>query len=281
MPRMKHTLGYYLEQNGTLTPDTDQMRDVASAEWYVKLVEFFDALIWQYYDDRVVFINNKFDPDDEQATVENLIQSFAIHLRSRARSYEKLYKTTILDYNPLWNVDGVEVTERELKQTGDETLKHTGTDSNTKSGNETDSKAGKEANTKTGNMTDAGSGSDDTLHQNTTFDSDTLYDTAKETMTAGTTHTTTYNSVKDEQTFTDRVDTHTYNAVKDQTDYNSQSKNSRNLQDTETITKTRSGNIGVTMSGQLLKDSRGEALEFDFFKTVVHECVNLVSYALY
>ena len=275
-----HTLNYYLDQAGTLTPTDDQMRDISTAEWWIKVGEQFDSMIWLYWADREVFYNDRFPEDDDVTTASNLVKTFALFLRSRARMYEKLYKTTVLDYNPLYNVDAYEFTNRELEQTGSTTNNHTGDDTATRSGSESDSKAGSETNVRSGNMTEAGSGSDDTVHQNTTFDSDTLYNTAKDTMTAGTTTTTTYNDVTDTSSFTDREDTHTYNDVQNKIDYNSSTEDIRDLKDKEGITVRRYGNIGVTMSGQLLEDSRREA-SYDFIKQVVQDCINTVSYAIY
>lgn len=276
----KHTLNYYLDQAGTLTPTDDQMRDISTAEWWVKVGEQFDNMIWLYWADREVFYNDRFPEDDDATAASNLVKTFALFLRSRSRMYEKLYKTTVLDYNPLYNVDAYEFTNRELEQTGSTTNNKTGDDTATRSGSESDSKAGSETNVRTGNMTEAGSGSDDTVHQNTTFDSDTLYNTAKDTMTAGTTTTTTYNDVTDTSSFTDREDTHTYNDVQNKIDYNSSTEDIRDLKDKEGITVRRYGNIGVTMSGQLLEDSRREA-SYDFIKQVVQDCINTVSYAIY
>ena len=68
--------------------------------------------------------------------------------------------------------------------------------------------------------------------------------------------------------------------MKDETNYNSADLFDRNLKDTEAIVKRRYGNIGVTKSTELIRDQRS-TVEFDFFKRVVKDCVNCVSYALY
>ena len=100
--------------------------------------------------------------------------------------------------------------------------------------------------------------------------------------------TTTYNNVKDETSFNQREDTKSYNNVKDsrtftnrkdKTTYSSGNTNTRNLSDTEHIEHRRFGNIGVTKSTDLI-DSQRETVLFDFFKKLVHDCVNLCTYAV-
>ena len=275
-----HTLGHYLDLNSTLTPDDDALRDVSTSAWWCALKPFFDDLIWQYFSEREVFCTDKFDPRTPADTITNILRAFAINLKTRNYTYSRLYQTTILDYNPLYNVDAYEFEDRDLKQTGTNEHSHTGKDAATRTGNETDAKAGKEANTRTGNETDAPTGSSTQTKAVTTFDSATFKDTEQTTDAPGVTQTHTYNTVKDEQSFTDRLDTHTYNSVKDETEFNSKETENRNLNDIEAIVKRRYGNIGVTMSGQLLRDERNTVI-FDFFKKVVKDCVNCVSYALY
>lgn len=275
-----HTLGFYLDRNTTLTPDASALRDVSTSDWWMALEPFFDDLIWQYFSEREVFCTDKFDPRDPDETIRNILRSFAINLKTRNYTYSRLYQTTILDYNPLYNVDAYEFEDRELDQTGTNEHTKTGSDGTTRTGNETDTKAGKEASTRTGNETNAPTGSDTETTSNTTYDDNTFRDREKKVTSPGVTSTVTYNSVKDEQSYTDRVDTHTYNSVQDETTYNTNDLDNRNLHDKEAITKRRYGNIGVTKSTELIRDERNTVL-YDFFKSVVKDCVNCVSYALY
>lgn len=329
------------------------MGEYSDTDWWTAAADHFDDLLWLYYPDRTVFLNKRFpyDPSDpDNATniaqvIANITKTFAIYLKSNNYKYSKLYGTIIAEYNPLYNVDAWEQTERNLTQTGtvdisksgydknaksgDDTLDYMGTEDVTRSGNETLAKEGTEARTRTGNetldyegseaLTKSGSedlshtGSKETTTQKTTYDSATFYDTEKVTETPPT-DTTTYNSVADTKTFTDRTDTKTYNSVEDKTSfddrvdtktyndvkdsksftgrkdkqnynstntmtYNSGSGEDRNLEDNEVTKVRRYGNIGVTASQDLLEKERNVAL-FDFYKTVVHDCVNLISYAV-
>lgn len=346
---LKHTLGYYQDAaGGSLMPAESALRPIANSDWWTSLSDYFDDLIWQYYADRQVFISDKFNPDDEAGTIANIKRAFAINLKSKAKIYEDLYKSTQLEYNPLYNVDATEHTERTLRQTGEGSHTKSGNDTITTSGSETDEKAGKEATTRTGSETDEKEGKEATTRTGdetdekagseantrtgdtttshlgdntetvakTTYDSSTFYDTQKTTITPGATDTEAYNNIADTTTFTDRIDTHTYNDVKDEvtfddrvdthtytdvkdeltfddridthtyndvaheTAYDSADTEERDFTDTEIIEHRRFGNIGVTMSSQLQEDFR-RVSDWDFYKRVMSDCVNCVSYGLY
>ena len=315
MKCLKHTLNYYLDKYETLTPSDELMRDISTSEWWSYTKELFDSLIWQYFADRTVLINSKFDPEDEEKTVENILKSFAINLRSKNYTYSKLFETIMLEYNPLYNVDAFEFEDRTLDQTGNETTGYKGTEATTRSGSEKDAKNGTEATTRSGSEKDAKngtevttrsgsekdaktgteattrSGSEEELNQTTTYDSAAFYDTTKkittptnlkdETSFQNREDTHTYNNVKDETSFQNREDTHTYNNVKDEKSFtNREDEHIRDLNDTEHIERRRYGNIGVTKSTDLI-DAQRETVLFDFYKKVVRDCVNLVTYMIY
>lgn len=247
----KHTIGYYMDQygSGSLIPPDTMLRGIANSDWWTVLSDNFDDLIWQYFMDRQVFISDRFPLEDETQTYNNILRAFSINLRSKAEKYKRLYDIAIAEYNPLYNVDATEHTERDLKMegngshtlsgsdtnttSGSETFDKAGTETTTRSGSETDDKRGSETTTKTGSETDtkagtetttrSGSkdisydgGSDEKVIANTTFDDSTFQDVSKETTTPGATQTETYNSIADELSFSnDREDEHTYNDVAD------------------------------------------------------------------
>lgn len=278
-----HTLGFYLDKKGTLTPEVASLRDVAQSDWWAALEPFFDDLIWQYFSERELFCTDKFDPRDEEETYKNIIRSFSINLKTKSRQYDRLYNATQQEYNPIYNVDAYEYEDRTLDQTGTQQHTKTGSDSTTRTGSETDTKAGKEANTRTGSQTETPTGSDTETTANTTYDSASFLDREKKITEPGVTQTTTYNNVKDETSYIDRIDTHDYNQVKDENTYNTSDLDNRNLKDKEAIVKRRYGNIGVTKSSELIRDEMNTwgAAYMDVFKRIVKDCVNCVSYALY
>lgn len=147
-----YRLTKFLETHQTLTPTDTQMGAIAESAWWQYVKPFFDDEIWQFYDDRIVFLNRKFPEDDSTIAYQNIIRSFVINLKTKARQYERIYEVLQEDYNPLWNVDGV--TGIITKDT------HTGTDTVAKTGYDTSAQSGSDRVVGSGNATDAQSGSD-------------------------------------------------------------------------------------------------------------------------
>ena len=189
---------------------------------------------------------------------------------------------------------------------GSDNVQASGTDTST-------AEISKDETTRTGSQTAAKTGTDTHDHGVFTFD-----DTANskpssiDSDTFGSSETTTYNNVKDAHTAesesstqygrrdtttygrTDtmqygKTDTTTYGKTdtmtygkQDQMQYNSQNQETKDLLDEHIDLVIRQGNIGVTMSQQLL-DAELAAWDnekTDFFKRVVRECVNQVTYAV-
>lgn len=261
---IQHKIQTYLDL-GTLVPTNTQVgSDVVSSEWWSKLSPMFDDIIWLYYGDRTVFLNSRFNPNNQSECRENIRRTFGIYLKSRCRQIDRIYDAFMRDFNPLWNVDGVEGFISKDTHTGTDTTRHTGTDrvNRDDTGNIT----------KSGNETNVSSGTDTSIDSNTTYNSSTFYDNDKNTFNHGKSDTHTYNQVRD---------THDLHNL-DVTTYNSQNDETRNLTDNHVDLKVRQGNIGVTQSDKIL----GDAIRLyedeltDFFKYVVRCCINQVSYAV-
>lgn len=316
-----HKIENYLNDAETLAPSDSMMGEYANSDWWTAAKDHFNDLLWLYYADRVVFLSDRFpfDPEDPDSdfnkaiTISNIKRSFAIYLKSNDYKFSHLYNTIIMEYEPLFNVDGWEEIDRTLDQTGtveqtksgsdtvtksgDDEVEYSGSESSTRSGNEKTDYAGKEASTRTGSEDNEKSGTNTKTISKTTYDSGSFYDTEKEIESPNQFKDThTYTNLKDEKEFTNRSDTKTYNNVKDQRDYTNRKDTTtydssietaydsghtdeRNLNDTEHTKIRRYGNIGVTSAQNLLNQERQAAL-FDFYKMVVHECVNLVTYAV-
>lgn len=215
----------------TLTPTDEQMGSLATADWWTYVKPFFDDEIWQYYNERIVFLKPKFPEDNYITTKQNIIRSFVINLKTKARQYERLYGVIMEDYNPLWNVDGVTGVVAEDTHTGTDTRAKSGydtsalsgTDRSVLSGSDVDRLSGsdvgtlsgqdivvgsvdstkdynisKDDHTKTGNETIASTGNDVNEKKTATFDSQGNYlPTEQDTLQHGKVDTHTYNSVKD------------------------------------------------------------------------------------
>lgn len=259
-----HKIEKYLNI-GTLVPTNTQVgSEVASSEWWSKLSPMFDDIIWLYYADRTVFLNQRFNPSEEERTRENIRRTFGIYLKSRFRQLDKMYESFMADFNPLWNVDGVEGFVS--KDT------HTGTDAQTHRGKDTTLTEDNGSVTKSGNEVISSTGVDTSTDSNTTYDSSTFYDNEKNTLQHGKTDTHNYNSVKDTRDLDG----------KNEITYNSDLTNTKNLTDEHVDLRIRRGNIGVTKSIDLLESSMDmySSEFFDFYKYVVRCCINQVSYAI-
>lgn len=132
------------------------------------------------------YINDYLILDTPQNTVTNITDS-VVYLTNvlNRHKYSKLYATLNFEYNPIWNVDGTEITEHLGTDTstnvGNGTQAHTGTDktsrtnnqstSNTENGNHTHIGTDKTSTSNNQSSTMGGSDStDDTLHSDLTSD---------------------------------------------------------------------------------------------------------------
>lgn len=202
-----------------------------------------------------------------------------------------LIDSLTLYYNPLWNVDGKEITTEDIKKrTRDITDKF---------GNEnqytTQTQYGKDTNTiKHGNNTTytetmqygldetthtTGTHTDVTTHKTNPFnDSQTLYSTGQDELAITTyddkdsraihTDTATYNPHTDVTERDIHTDTVTYNPHAD----------THKIEDAahkDEITKERHGNIGVTKSTELLRDSR--ELAVDYYPIIMKDILKYIS----
>jgi hypothetical protein len=268
--------------DNSLLPSDSQVSTIKDKEWYTALKPHFDDLIWEYYADRVVFIDSRFKCDDDAATLINKIKrSFAILLKTKDYTFDKLYETTQLEYNPLWNVDGVVGTIHETTANEEKAETHTGSDTLTRDGDDTHKKTGKDK-TSIGETTDFTS--DDGTE---TTDYTTTYDSTDSTPPAEyLEHRTNEETGRTDKTDVDRSEEIEYGS-NDKLEYNSThtteydtetgGTSERYQKDLDLV--IRQGNIGVTKSTELI-DSQRETVLFDFFKTVVHECVNTCTYAV-
>ena len=213
---------------------------------------FKERVMLDKYSDEFYGWSESTDFTEYIALVKDSIDNTLI---ANAEKYSKLYYSMVAEFNPLWNVDGTEVTERELRQTGtvdssktgtetrditgDDTTTRTGTETNSKSGYDSATKTGTETTTKTGTEGTANTGTETTGHtgtdtqqtSNTAYDSATEYEVNKvldtkaltDTLTLDTDSTTTHNT----------TDTLTHNTT-DRQDFNSADTLTHNTTDTLT-----------------------------------------------
>lgn len=250
--------------------------------------DLLTAHIFQNYKDRIIYdrygdmFSDWNESEDFEVFAGMLEETIKTTLIGNKEKYRKIFEAQFLKFHPEWNVDGEEITERILNQTGTVNDQKTGDDTTTRTGNETDTKTGSETNTRTGSETNTETGSTTETTSRTTYDSPTFYDAEKVTTTPNqATDTKTYNQVTDTASFNDRTDTHTYNQVKDKTDYNNTNMNTRNLQDIEKTVYIRHGNIGVVSTVRLLQEYVEIAEQLNFLDIVAKDIVNSITYMTY
>ena len=221
--------------------------------------------------------------------------------------WDRLYTAYTSEYNPIWNVDG-SITETETRDlaadhTGTDTTGSTGTDTETHTGTETVADSGTDMETHTGTETVADSGTDSENRSGTDrketsgsvygFDSSGAVpaDSGSETVTAGIGTSTTYGKTEENtKNLTDstqygKTEENTKNLT-DSTTYGRTDTTTHNTKDTDTGTiireTKRGGNIGVTMTQQLLEaDSEyWNKVTSLFYHQVITDVVNEITYKI-
>ena len=170
----------------------------------------------------------------------------------RGHSFAKTYAALMAEYNPLWNVDGVEGLI--FKDT------HTGTDTNAKSGTDVNQASGSDTDRVTGSDSVASSGTDtDTLSGSDTYDKDITKEETTRTGSESNAKTGNDTDTRSVATFdsagvlgpessnrTDYLstDTKTYNSVKDSHTLDAQDKTTYGKIDTFVHGKTDTTTYG-------------------------------------
>ena len=238
---------------------------------YRKLFSYYfdDYASWDGSSDDYYYVGRRLDTD-----LKNCI-------RMNRYKWTNLYKSMILEFNPLWNVDAVEETTRTLEQDGTIETDRTGTDTTAHSGTITDAKSGKDTISNTGTDTTAYSGSETTAYSgsesdtlsgqdtvtkggsvqeetaNTTTESGDLFVATVKTTAPSDTETTVYGK-SNTKSFTNRNDTKSFTNRQDQRTLNTEeetafaSQNQRTHNDTDTLTH----NTNDTVTRDLLDTER-------------------------
>lgn len=227
------------------------------------------SILGLYYYDQSLFDNlnlpDDFTADDRTTLINNLLMECAeleciysnfefckaaIGFWSKARLpvWEKLYASTMFDYNPIWNKDGT-ITETRTKTYSDE---KSGTVENTKD---------------TSSSVEDGTASSRML--NVTTD-----DTTSTNQTAGFNSSGFVN--KDKSTVEhDYSDTETGRVTRTVTDTGSEEGSTTESgttsgEESEEYTRLEQGNIGVTSTQQLIREER-EVVQFEIDDYIIND----------
>lgn len=269
-------------------------------------------LLKRLFDVYTSFDCDQRDWDYLTTELDHIIKRCIIYNRYK---WGNLFKSSVLQFNPLWNVDGTEETVRTLEQDGTLTNARSGKDTLSYKGSEGLEYQGSESLTKAGKETTAYKGSEDIEYSGAENNNRTGTVTKEQSKT--TTESATYYAIEkntedyddllDEKTYIDRIDSKSYTNREDETSfanrsdtksfnnrsdvrsfdnrsdetsYNSSNTETRDLLDTERITKIRSGNIGVTKSTDLIQSFR-DILDFNVLDIVAHDIVNCITEGVY
>ena len=237
------------------------------------------------------------------ATITNVVYNMFLN------KWAKLYELLSLEFDPIENYNMMEeetvnrdTTDRTTHtgtqgttHTGTQGTTHTGTQADAQTGTQTNAQSGGTSTNSTGSGTSSGSGSNDSSiygfnsssavgeRENDSMTSATTSTTNTETFTTTRSDTRTDNLTN---TRTDNLtDTRTDNLTDTRTD-NLTDTRTDNLTDagtgTEDITRTltRSGNIGVTTSQQMIQSSI-ELWQWNFFDTVFRDIDSILTIQTY
>lgn len=310
-----YKLGQYIDEYSDILPSDTQVLPITNDDWYIAVKSQFNDIAWMYYYEREMLNGSRFPYNEPDISIENIKRCIAIYLIQNRRRYERIFNAYTADFNPLWNVDGVTGTVSEgnkrgydeLQNRGNDTTANSGKDSTVRTGNETHAGSGHDTKeteydstmTKNGTRELENEGQDIDTKQVSSYESQLWLDQEKntkefnnrkdtetftaledahegkdtETNTLGTTITDTYNNVKDETT----------HGLQTKTEYNSDHKTVYNSDDKFVEMVIRQGNIGVTRSDELITHAIElfNSVLYDFFKMVVRDCVNQITYRIY
>lgn len=277
----------YLDNNGTIFDNSTVISYVSgfygsAPEWLT--TQFLNMVAMTIYDD---FSTRELLADNTSVDSELINEINGRNARLLVRNkqkYDHLYKLFNLDYNPIWNVDGTETTQRELTNNSEtsgtttSTLKHNTRTENsnrdTMTYDTTDrmtynsgvSTSDSDTINRTDTRTDNLSENTEDNKARTTFDTSTFYDTDKTTFTKTNTGTSgNVESVSDIKTGSEsktgndtgtKTGTETRSITGEVTNTGTDSTSTTNsgLVDgstNENITLTRQGNIGVTTTQKM------------------------------
>ena len=243
--------------------------------------------IYNDYGDRIVFdeffeyiVDGWTNTAEEYESIhEHMVNNIIKCIIENRYRWGNLMKSCLLDFNPLWNVDGVTGEIRETTHTGKDTNSHKGKDTNSKKGYDTNVKSGNEQLDYNGSKTNTKGGNDITTTSNTTTESSDFYDATKNDTDYGQTDT---------ETFDNRNDKKTYNNVQEKIDYNSSTENEYNsslerlldLKDKDLFMQIKQGNIGVTTTTKLLNEFR-DYVNYNLLNVIAKDVVSDIAKGVY
>lgn len=227
----------------------------------------------------------EFTDSEDALTSEEKSQIADVVFSIYGDKWDKLYSLLSLEYDPISNYDMTET--EEIYGSNSEAVTRTGTDTTTHTGTQSDTNTGTQANAHTGTIgvssseTSSGTSNGNTATEIYGFNSSTG---VGDTDVGSSTGVSTSKSGTDTTTYND-TETRTDNLSHQRTD-NLTDLETRNMTDSTqgsnatTRTLTRSGNIGVTTSQQMVLSSI-DLYQWNFFNQVFEDIDSILTIQTY
>lgn len=256
----------------------DNIKKDYLTEYYANS-EIYDINMYTMY--KSLILNNTIEEcisDDNITLYNNIIKSV---ITINDYKYSTLYKTTVLEYNPIWNVDGKSVTTYGMYSVGNVIGNNTVT---TIYGEHNDSyvlgsKTDTSVNTYGERVNVNGARVTTDTKSVSAYDASTFSDTDKN-VTNQTEYTDTANSYKDNFTNTSGQATNTTKYGKIENTVNNSARNDNQTFSEHKDVIERQGNIGVTSTQNLIRQERDIAL-FAFYNIIFNDIINFISIGIF
>lgn len=300
-----------------------QLPPYDSDKWYLAIIPLINEYLFEYFGERNVILSRRaINVIKQGGTFNDLLdqveqdikRNINLVFNSNILKYRQMYDVMTTEYNPIWNVDGVETRVYTRDNTG--TVGHAGTNTGTQStsgsntgtqstsGSDTGTQSTSGSNTgtqgtsgtDTGTQTTADTTSVTSEHDVTTFDSQSYAHNDKTTDTHSGSITRTDNLAHSEtrtdnlahsETRTDNLahsETRTDNLAHSETrtdNLASSDTRTDNLKEEYSETYERHGNIGVTSSQSLVEQSLNLAGRMNFMEIVAEDIIKSITCNVY
>lgn len=191
---------------------------------------------------------------DHLQDYDTLVEYLTVFCSSMAYKWDNLLKTTKLDYNPIWNIDGTEIRTRDATDNYTQESGNTVTENSIGERNTTSTSGARSNSTTPGKVTQ--------LKENAVINSDKLKTAEK---------ITTENSTQTIENIGQGTDTFKSNATSDNQEITHGKKTSESLNERF----TRQGNIGVTSTQSLITQERN-VVDFNLLRTIAHDVAYVI-----
>ena len=255
-----------------------RITELLNDDWYVFFTTFgagrdvINEYIFNTYGQKVLSDNliNQFEgwQQSDYRTLNEIVLNLTTNTLLKNREmYKRMFEAMTAEFNPLWNVDGVESTTRTLERDGTESTRRTGTDATAKTGTETIERTGTDATAKTGTVGVSESTSDTNVKSGTETDSHTGTDTNEKTGTETVVRTGTDTTTKSGNSTTTTTESKTsfnsataqvtnVNEVLDQPDETDQTTHNTTDTTTHNVTNLETRNYGDQKTYGNVTDAR-------------------------